>query len=118
MRRLLLALSIATLGALASIGCSSGGSGGGPTPTPTVTVNGTVVAQGNSVEFALPLPGVVVLTSGHSPVVTGSGGRFTISGVKTPYDLTIIDSTNRKATVWRGLTRPDPTVSAATQLLA
>jgi hypothetical protein len=73
--------------------------------TAPLDVSGTVVAWGQ------PLSGVDVSINGKPPVATGSAGTFTVKGVKVPYDVAIATS-GLNVTVYRGLTRPDPTLVA------
>lgn len=68
----------AGIGALAAISflAACGGDGGGTTTEPTVgTVAGTVTSSGSG------LAGVQVTLTGKAAVVTGSDGRYTVTGV-------------------------------------
>lgn len=77
--------------------------------TTTITVTGTV--QGDR-------SGITVGMIGRPSVTSGAGGVFTFTDVTPPYDLyTFIDagcgtSTTPTAYIYKGLTRPDPTVTA------
>jgi hypothetical protein len=58
----------------------------------------------------VPLPGVTVIIEGKSPVSTGAGGDFSISNVLPPYQIRIIVGSINTAMIYKGLTRPDPTL--------
>ena len=49
-----------------------------------------------------------VIVSGKAPVISGSNGSFSVTDVTTPYDITLVMSTQKIAVVYKGLTRPDP----------
>ncbi len=75
------------------------------TVAPPITLNGFVKDYDGE-----PISGVTVLVKGQSPSITNASGGFTISNVIAPYDITVILSTQKAATVYRGLTRSDPTL--------
>ncbi len=79
-----------------------GGGGGG-----TINVNG-FVKDVNGV----PVAGQTVIVKGKTAVVTGSNGAFSVSGVTTPYQISLIVNTLglKIATVYDGITRSDPTL--------
>ena len=76
-----------------------GGTGG------MITVTGKVIGINNQ-----PVPSVPVLIKGLPSVNTDANGSFTIPNVTTPYSIAVVDGTNNRALVYRGLTRPDPTL--------
>ena len=78
----------------------------------TITVAGTVVSQ-----YAGPLPNVPVIITGYPSTTTDVSGHFTISGVSTPYEVTVVSVSSKRAIVYRGLTRPDPTLYAVELVL-
>ena len=83
--------------------------GPGPSPTPaTITVRGRAV----SLE-GLPVIGLTAVISGHPGVNVDSEGEFAIADVRTPYELILVNGAIQHATVYRGLTRPDPTLVIA-----
>ena len=78
------------------------------TPPPAITVSGTVVDSAFK-----KFPGVSVII-GSQNTVTDTNGQFTIANVTPPYDLTAlvtIASGAKSASVYRGLSRVDPTIS-------
>jgi hypothetical protein len=75
-----------------------------------ITVTGTAI--GGNLHALQHFP---VAIAGHTATVTDDNGAFSVSGVNTPYDITVIDPTNSSALVYIGLTRPDPTVIWQTQ---
>lgn len=79
-----------------------GGGGGGPV---TITVAGKVVGTNN-----LPVNGVPVVISGRPSVITAADGTFSVAGVTAPYDATVVNATTKRSIVYKGLTRPDPTL--------
>ncbi len=82
-----------------STGPSTGGTGG------VVTVAGKVIGQ-NGVAVA----GVPVLITGKVSTNTDANGNFSVASVTTPYDVDVVDATNKVALVYKGLTRTDPTL--------
>jgi hypothetical protein len=101
-------LRLAAAASAALIAAACGGHSHHASPG-TIDLHGTALAGPR----LWPAAGIVVLTTGHTPVQTGADGSFTITGVHAPYDLTLIDAPNHIATVWRGLTRPDPAIWGA-----
>ncbi|WP_047857901.1 carboxypeptidase-like regulatory domain-containing protein [Archangium gephyra] len=83
------------------------GSGDGGTPPTSLSVSGTLVdTQGN------PVPNASVLVLGSkTPTVTNSSGAFSLTGVKAPYDIAILANGSRIATVYKGLSRQDITLT-------
>jgi len=62
-----------------------------------------------------PIGGATVLVPGGRPVTTGSDGRFSISGVGTPYDIAVIVPgpnavAPNSAVIYQGLTRSNPSL--------
>ena len=104
----LLAMTALAAAGLLSAGCSkssstgpSGNGGGG-----VVTVAGKVIGiNGQSVA------GVPVLVTGKPSTNTDANGAFSIAGVTTPYDITVVDAANKRAIVYKGLSRSDPTLT-------
>ena len=77
----------------------------------TVPVGSTITVSGAVKDFGdEPISGAAVLIPGKTPVTSGADGSFSISGVTTPYDITFVVSSARGAIVYKGLTRPDPTL--------
>ena len=101
----------AALTMLAGDGCMKSSStdpaaGGGPGGVGNpVTITGKIIGQNGQ-----PVAGVPVFVTGKPSTNSDGGGSFTIANVTTPYDLSIVDATNRSALVYKGLTRTDPTV--------
>jgi hypothetical protein len=93
----------ASVAALLLGGCSSNS---GP-----VTVSGTVVDLSGH-----PFAGqTVVISSGtfSRTQVTDVTGAFSVEGVPTPYNATVVDSGGERVTSYQGLTRTDPTLTDA-----
>ncbi len=98
---LTLALSLAFLfGA-----CSKSNSPTGPGTGGIVTVTGKVIGVNSQ-----PVASVPVLIAGLPSVNTDANGNFTIANVTTPYTVVVVDGTNKRALVYRGLSRSDPTL--------
>ena len=76
-----------------------------PNPTPTISVRGRAVNLDG-----LPVIGLAAVIAGHPAVNVDSSGQFSISDVTAPYDLILVDGAAQHATVYRGLTRSDPTI--------
>ena len=74
----------------------------------TITVTGTVVSQ-----LSEPVPNTPVIITGVPPTTTDASGTFTIAGVTTPYDATVVAAADKRTIVYKGLTRPDPTLTSA-----
>lgn len=70
-----------------------------------VAVVGTVVDGAH-----LPQAGVTVLVAGRDPVTTDADGRFALTEVTKPYDVTAVTSDGRAAVIYLGLSRRDPTL--------
>lgn len=96
-----LALSLALL--LAA--CSKSSSPTGPGSGGVITVTGKVIGVNGQ-----PVASVPVLVTGLPSVNTDANGNFTIGNVTTPYTVSVVDGANRRALVYRGLTRTDPTL--------
>jgi hypothetical protein len=54
--------------------------------------------------------GVPVYVTGKTSTNTDAGGNFSISSVTTPYDITVVDAANKRAIVYKALSRQDPTL--------
>jgi hypothetical protein len=70
-----------------------------PTPPATVTVSGTVFGIDDQ-----PAAQSSVLVSGTAAVQTKSDGTFSVSDVKVPYDLTVVNLEKSRVLVYKGLT--------------
>lgn len=57
-----------------------------------------------------PMSGIAVIIIGKAAVTTGTDGSFTVAEVSTPYDIVVVQSTQKTATMYKGLTRSDPTL--------
>ncbi len=93
---------LALLVALAACGGSSRKQPSGP-----VDVAGLVTFQFNGG----PVSGAKVRVGGKSVVTTGADGRFSVPGVTSPYDVTVVSGDGAAATAYVGLTRSNPTVA-------
>jgi hypothetical protein len=100
---LVLGVSLVTL-LLILPGCKSDSSSG-PGTGGTITVSGKVVS--GSLQ---PITNSPVVIAGLPATVTDASGAFTIPGVTTPYDITVVLSASKLGITYRGLTRPDPTL--------
>lgn len=100
MRRLHLVGQIALCGAMLA-SCTDSPSA----PSGTFTVSGVVVD-----ELGAAQRDAQVLIVGHAPVYADADGRFSIRGVRRPYDLAVGLLTERAALVYARLTRADPTI--------
>lgn len=74
-------------------------------PPATITVSGKVV--GSNLQ---PVASAPVVISGKAPVTTDANGNFSVSGVTTPYDATVVVGAQKLGLVYKGLTRTDPTL--------
>ncbi len=84
---------------------------GSATAPAAVTVATGITVNGLVKDFSgEPISGAAVLVAGKSPVTSGSDGKFSVSNVSPPYDITLILSTQKTAVVYKGLTRTDPTL--------
>jgi hypothetical protein len=70
-----------------------------------ITVTGKVIGQNLQAVASIP-----VVISGKASTNTDAGGNFSIANVTTPYDISVVDATNKAALVYKGLTRSDPTL--------
>lgn len=117
-QRLLTLLLVLAAGSLLLAGCPSKGGGDDdddddaattPTATPTpMTVSGTLVNYSGS-----PLPSESVLLNG-TLLTTDGAGAFTLADVTPPYTLAYYNIGSDAATVYLGVTRPDPTMTIIT----
>jgi hypothetical protein len=55
-----------------------------------------------------PVSGAVVMIPGKATVTTTASGTFSFANVTTPYDVTVIVSSSKRAIVYKGLNRPNP----------
>lgn len=76
-----------------------------PDVVQTTTVTGKVVAEGQ------PVPNIPIVVGGK-PTMTSAVGTFTMNDVKPPYDVAFAIGNPANVTVYKGLTRPDPTLVA------
>lgn len=74
-------------------------------PSPTITVTGKVIQL-----IGLPLPNVQVAIGNQTPVTTDANGNFSISGITPPYDVKAVYAPLKLGVVYKGLSRPDPTI--------
>jgi len=95
---------LAGCGLLFAAGCtknsSTGPSGGAGA---VITVTGKVLGQN-----AQAVAGVPVSVRGIPSTNTDASGNFSIPGVATPYDITVINASQNSALIYKGLTRTDP----------
>jgi hypothetical protein len=98
----LLALPLASLGLL--VACGSDGDGTGPNPG--ITVVGFVQDR-----VGEPISDASVLLLGKPPVRSDANGRFSIPGVRTPYDIAVIVSSQKRVILYKNLTRSDPNLA-------
>jgi hypothetical protein len=77
----------------------SGGTGG------VITVAGRVIGQNGQGAAGIP-----VFVGGMPSTNTDASGNFSITGVTAPYDITVVDAPNKRALVYRSLSRADPTL--------
>lgn len=70
----------------------------------SVTIIGKVLTFGGDPGASLP-----VLVGGQK-ASTDANGNFSVAGVTTPYDLTILEASRNRATIFQGLTRLEPIV--------
>lgn len=92
------------------LACGGGGGAGAPSAALAgATIEGVVV---DSAGFAVR--GVAVAILGHPLQTTGPNGTFGFTGVSVPYTAVVIasGSASPQVTVYEGLTRPDPTLTA------
>jgi len=87
---------------------------GSVTATATATVSGptTITVSGKVIDFYGQGAAGLAVKIGSTTATTASDGTFSISGVTTPYDATLINSTSKLVVVYKGLTRPDPNLVA------
>jgi len=85
--------------------CSKSSSPTGPGAGSVITVTGKVIGINSQ-----PVASVPVLVSGLPSANTDANGSFTIANVTIPYTVTVVDGTNKRALVYRGLMRGDPTL--------
>lgn len=109
MHRINIALTAALLVSLAILllplaGCKSDSSSGSG-PGGTITVAGKVVSA-----TLQPIANSPVVITGLPATVTDANGAFSIAGVTTPYDITVVVSASKLGVTYRGLTRSDPTL--------
>src|SRR5689334_2238747 len=82
-----------------------------PPPPPTNNQPPTISVSGRAVNLdGLPVIGLAAVIAGHPAVNVASTGQFSIADVTAPYDLILVDGAAQHATVYRGLTRADPTI--------
>lgn len=86
--------------------------GGSVTATAKVEVDETITVQGKVVSQGQPLVNVPVVVAGLPSTNSTTTGTFTISGVKPPYDIAVGTGNPVAVTVYKGLTRVDPTIVA------
>ena len=85
-----------------------GGSDHNPNATPTPTTS-TITVSGRVVNnWKNPIAAMPVVVSGKPPLVTDGNGRFSVSDVTPPYDVSVVHIGSKTATIYKGLTRTDP----------
>ncbi len=96
-------------GGTSGSGGGSGGAGGGTVSTGPMTVVGRVV---NS--WGAPAANIAVVVIGGATTTSDVQGNFMLANVSAPYDIAVVGSeTSRTSvTVFKGLTRSDPTLTA------
>ncbi|HVO31802.1 MAG TPA: hypothetical protein VMV18_13740 [bacterium] len=80
----------------------------------SINVATSMTVSGRVVSYGTPAGHVVhVLGQGTAPALTDTNGAFSIDGVVPPYDIAALYINGQTvAIVWRGLTRPDPTLES------
>jgi hypothetical protein len=81
------------------------GCGGITGPGSTITVTGTVFDLNLE-----PQAGASVMVNAMAPVTTDASGQFSVSGVKTPYQIVVALVSAGAAAVYMDLTRADPSL--------
>ncbi len=105
-------IGVLTIGALAAGGLTEAGCSKSSSTGPAggsgaiVTVAGKVIGQNGQ-----GVPSVPVFVTGKPSTNTDANGNFSIASVTTPYDITVVDATNKRALVYKGLSRQDPTLT-------
>jgi len=90
------------------LGACGGGSDHNPNATPTPTTS-TITVSGRVVNnWKNPIAAMPVVVSGKPPLVTDGNGRFSVSDVTPPYDVSVVHIGSKTATIYKGLTRTDP----------
>ena len=105
-RSIMTRISVPIILALLVGACLNDNSSVNPGTGGTHSVTGRVVGANGQ-----PIPEVPVVVPGHPPSVTDGNGYFTITNVSSPYTLVVVDGKYKRALVYRGLTRPDPTLT-------
>lgn len=82
------------------------------TPTAKVDVEDTFTVSGKIVAGGQPLANLPVVVGNRPATSTSAVGTFTVTGVKPPYDVGFAFGTPASITVYKGLTRKDPTLVA------
>ena len=104
-------IAVVTIGALCAAGVMEWGCSKSSSTEPAgagsvVTVAGKVIGQNGQGVGNVP-----VFVTGKPSTNTDANGNFSIASVSTPYDITVVDGTNKRALVYKGLTRQDPTLT-------
>src|ERR1700687_3482031 len=85
-----------------------GGSDHNPNTTPT-TAASTITVSGRVVNYwKNPIAGAPVVVSGKPPLVTDGNGRFSVTDVTVPYNVSLVHIGSKSANIYKGLTRADP----------
>ena len=79
----------------------------GPPGSATITVIGRVLTVLNQ-----PAAGVSVALTGQPATLTDASGNFTVTDVIAPYDAVVVDGSGQTASLYKGLSRTDPTLVA------
>jgi hypothetical protein len=105
---------VAAVLAIALAACGGPSEDPSPTPSPSPTPTPappTITVQGRAMNLdGLPVIGLTAVVAGHPAVNVDSSGQFSIAAVSAPYDLILVDGAAQHATIYRGLTRVDPTI--------
>jgi len=89
---------------LLASGCSKNSTTGPATGAGAIiTVTGRVLGQNGQTVAGIP-----VSIRGIPSTNTDASGSFSIAGVATPYDITVVNPTQNSALIYKGLTRSDP----------
>lgn len=82
------------------------------TATTTVATVTTITVSGKVIDFFGQGAAGLAVKIGSTTVTTAGDGTFSIPNVTTPYDAAVINSASKIVNVYKGLTRPDPTLTA------
>jgi len=106
---------VAAIALFALTACGGGSDHTSPTPNPNPVGSAITVSGRVQDGWKKPIAAIPVIVSGKGPVVTDGNGRFSVSDVTAPYDVSIINSGLISATIYKGLTRADPVLVSSAQ---